>query len=82
MKKIRLQFFAFFRERMGVDQMEVPIEDGDTIEDLYFWLRKNYPETAFPLPSLRFAVNGEYVGKTAFINDNDEVVLVPPVAGG
>lgn len=82
MKKVRLLLYAFLRETVCQDSLEVPIQEGDTVEDLYFWLRAHYPLAALPLNCLRFAVNGEYVKRDAPLRDQDEVVLVPPVAGG
>lgn len=82
MKKVKVLLFSFFRETVGSDEIEIPIEEKDTVEDLYFWLVKQYPKTVFPLQNLRFAVNGEYVEKEKPVNENDEVVLVPPVSGG
>ena len=82
MNRVRLLLYAFLREKVGMDELEVPLEKGDTLEDLYFWLCVRYPQAAIPLPCLRFAVNGQYVSKNVLLHDGDEVVLVPPVAGG
>ena len=81
-KTATLQLFSFFREKVGADQLAVPIEPQETIEDLYFWLMKQYPQAQFPLKNLRFAVNGEYVSKEHLVLAGDEVALIPPVAGG
>ncbi len=81
-KTVTLQLFAFFREKVGTDQLAVPLESKETVEDLYFWLMKQYPQSRFPLKNLRFAVNGEYVSKEHVVFAGDEVALIPPVAGG
>lgn len=82
MKKVNLMLFSYYREKIGTDQIQVPIEEKDTVEDLYFWLLKKYPGAIYPMKSLRFAVNGEYVDKGKSLEDSDEVVFIPPVAGG
>jgi len=82
MKEIKLLLFSFYREKIGKDEISIPIEPHDTVEDLYFWLVKQYPKAIYPMEGLRFAVNGEYVDKNKKLNENDEVALVPPVAGG
>lgn len=82
MKTARLLLYAYFREKIGRDELRVPLEGGDTVEDMYFWVCRHYPQAAFPMACLRFAVNGEYANRAQTLAENDEVVLIPPVAGG
>lgn len=80
MNRLRLRYFAVFREERGLSE-EVIETAVKTAGELYNELRQKH---GFRLdPSLvRVALNGHYVGMDASLGDDDEVVLIPPVAGG
>ena len=79
--KVSVRFFAFYRERAGTSQTEVELPDGATPEELLIRLRSIYP--SLPLSdSVLIAVNSEYAGLEAPLQDGDEVAFIPPVSGG
>jgi len=55
--------------------------DVKTISELKQSLFKSYPALE-KLKSLSFAVNEEYKEDSFVLTENDEVVIIPPVAGG
>jgi molybdopterin converting factor subunit 1 len=77
---IRVRYYALLREQAG--RSNERIETGAvTAGELYGELSKRY---AFRLPKeqLRVAVNGEFAEWGRALADEDEVVFIPPVAGG
>jgi molybdopterin-guanine dinucleotide biosynthesis protein A len=79
-KSVRLLYFAKLREARGLD--------GETVETLACTVAGLYEELRFrhrlPLESamLRAAINGEFADWHASVSEGDEIVFIPPVAGG
>lgn len=59
-------------------EIDLPVQ---TIEDLKTKLFNSYPELE-KLRSISFAVNEEYRDDNYTLSENDEIVIIPPVAGG
>lgn len=78
--RVKVCYFAVLREQRGLSREEVEA-NAATPGALYSELRTRH---AFSLePGLvRAAVNGEFVEMDARLEDGDEVVFIPPVAGG
>lgn len=74
---IRVRMFASLRERLRIDQIELPIEGLHTIADVWWAL------TGEPLPEqVLAAVNREYARPETPVREGDEVAFFPPVTGG
>lgn len=80
--KIRIKFFAILRERTGRSEATTEIAAGSTVADLWLQLQGEYPKLDVPGIRLLYAVNQNYVSADHKLNDNDEVVFLPPVSGG
>jgi molybdopterin converting factor subunit 1 len=80
--KVRIKFFAVLRERAGAAEIAKEIAEGSTVADLWRALQREYPKLDVPGIRLLYAVNQNYVDRDHRLNDNDEVVFVPPVSGG
>lgn len=81
--KVLVRFFALYRERAGISQIEVDLPEGTTSGDLLLRLQDAY--SSLPLgnsDSVLIAVNSEYVSPETPIHDGDEVAFIPPVSGG
>jgi molybdopterin converting factor small subunit len=80
MKNIHLQYFAILRERRGQNK-ESRETTADTAGDLYEELKTEFK---FPLgrEQTRVAINGEFSEMDSLLNNGDEVIYIPPVAGG
>lgn len=83
---MRVLYFAWVRERVGVGEEEVtPPADIATVADLAAWLagRSEGHATAFAEPArLRAAVDQAFVPLDAPIAGAREVAIFPPVTGG
>lgn len=83
---MKLLYFAWVRERIGVTEEEVTLpDDVATVGDLVTWLRGRGPEYEHALsePSaIRVAVDHVHAQRTARVTGASEVALFPPMTGG
>jgi molybdopterin converting factor subunit 1 len=79
---VRLLYFASFREHLGSDGETRQVPDGTSAVELWRTLAREVPHFAvFPsMPPV--AVNGDYATGATVLREGDEVVFLPPVAGG
>ncbi len=80
---VTVRLFAVFRERAGVDSVEVELGDGATVADALAVLaeRPGLDELLERMP-VRMAVNRDYAEPETRLAAGDEIALVPPVSGG
>ncbi len=83
---IDLVYFAWVRERIGVDGEALPLPSGvATVADLLDWLATRSPAHAAALidrAAIRVAVDQAFAGVDAAVADGAEVAIFPPVTGG
>lgn len=80
--KVRVLFFAILREKLRKDEGEFEISEGETVLDLACRILSPVFDQAVFFRSLLYAVNNEYVSRDYRLKAGDELVLIPPVAGG
>ncbi|CAN5693784.1 MoaD/ThiS family protein [soil metagenome] len=80
--KVTLQVFAIARQKLGRPAIEIDLTDPATVADLKRSLAEQYPSLAPLLPSLRIAVDSEYVQDDQLIPPGAELAAIPPVSGG
>jgi len=80
--KVKVKFFAVLRERVGASEITKEIGEGSTVGELWEVLKRDYPKLAPINTTLLYAVNRNYVSTSRVLQDEDEVVFVPPVSGG
>ncbi|MBF8249181.1 MAG: molybdopterin converting factor [Bacteroidetes bacterium] len=80
--KVRVKFFSIAKDLAGVDETVVEIPSGSSAETVLDQLITKNPRFVDWKPSLRLAVNQEYVGNGHLLRENDEVAVIPPVSGG
>lgn len=80
--KIRILFFAAYRELLGRGDLTLEIAPGSTVTDLLqeLWARGGAYERMPAAPVV--AVNRDFASIDAPLQDGDEVAFIPPVAGG
>lgn len=83
---MKLLYFAWLRERIGIAQEEIALPDGvETLEALVAHLisRGEGYASAFCEPALvKAAINQDFAKITDTVTDADEVAFFPPVTGG
>ena len=80
--QVKLLFFATLKDIVGARHVQFDLPAGATINDLLSRLEASYPRFKDYRPVLLTAINEDYVGKDARINEGDEVAIFPPVSGG
>lgn len=78
MPTVEVRYFALFRERAGTDRERIET-DAKTAGQLYAELQ---PRLGLTPDLVRPAVNGEFVALDHPLKPGDEIVFIPPVAGG
>ncbi|MEA2237689.1 MAG: MoaE-MoaD fusion protein [Thermoanaerobaculia bacterium] len=82
MLRVRLLFFAVLREIAGKDEEVVEIADGTTAGDVWQRLRREHTALRDYSQPPMIAVNESYARAEEILRDGDELVFIPPVAGG
>ena len=80
--KIRLRYFASFREIVGQSEEMLTVEDGASVADVRALLLVRYPRLHSVMERSACAVNHGYVHVDETLHEGDEVVFIPPVGGG
>jgi molybdopterin converting factor subunit 1 len=80
MTRVRLRYYAVLRERAG-RQAETVETAATTPADLYRELAARYG-FALGQSQLQVAVNGAFADWRQALREGDEIVFIPPVAGG
>jgi molybdopterin synthase sulfur carrier subunit len=94
--KIKLHTILTFKEILGARETEISLPEETTIQGLLSRMKELWSErlpfylfqqgTDRLLPHITLMVNGRSIqflnGMETILQDGDEVLLVPPVAGG
>lgn len=80
--EIEMFCFGITRDILGSGNYKMEVsEPSISVKDLRESLSAKFPEMK-KLNSMLIAVNDEYAADDHMISENDEVALIPPVAGG
>ncbi len=79
---IRVLLFGAAADRVGARRIELPMDGGTTLGELWPLLAERHPELVPMRDTLAFAVNGEYARMDEDVSPGDEVAVLPPVSGG
>lgn len=79
---ITVRLFAILRQQAGWRERSLELPEESTIEDAWQALVTIAPPLAASRAVVRFARNHEYSSADTRLEDGDELVLIPPVAGG
>jgi molybdopterin synthase sulfur carrier subunit len=83
---VKLRYFAWVRERIGLAEEDVdPPADVATVDDLLAWLKGRGPEYEHALAEpkvIRVAVDQVHVQRDTPLGAAREVALFPPMTGG
>ena len=78
--KLKLVSYGIAKDILSAREKEVDY-NVSSIKELKVQLYSDYPDLE-RLRSIAFAVKEEYQDDEYQLNENDEVVIIPPVAGG
>ena len=78
--KVKVKYFALFREQAGVESEPVDWRGGTAAE--LFQLMTGSHAALMPQAAALVAVNDEMSGWETPLSEGDEILFFPPVAGG
>jgi molybdopterin converting factor small subunit len=78
----RVLFFSVLRDITGTDEKSWVLPADATVADLLAECFATWPALKVWEPSLLIALDHEYVKRSAFLRDQAEVAIMPPVQGG
>ena len=79
--RIRLRLFASYAEAIGHTEITLDLPEGSSAGDALAAIRSRPGAERLP-PKPLIAVNQRYAQPDTKLANNDEVALIPPVAGG
>lgn len=80
--RIKVKFFASYREAIGRAGLDVEVKDDTNISGLLEQLKQDHPGLGALTENLIVSVNREYASYDTILKDGDDVALLPPVSGG
>jgi molybdopterin synthase catalytic subunit len=80
--KIRVLYFAVFRDKLGRDDDVVALAPGACVRDAIDALSARHDAIGKLRGKFRVAVNQDFADDDRELTDGDELALIPPVAGG
>lgn len=80
-QNVKVKYFAALREASQKAEEDVPLHSGDTGAALYLRLAEQYG-FELRLSDIRLAVDEAFVPIDQELRAGEEVVFIPPVAGG
>ncbi len=79
MNTVNIEYFAILREQAGMSGEAIDTE-AETAAGLFAELQQKH---GFADPkNFKLAINDEFVEWDTAISDGDQIVFIPPVAGG
>lgn len=85
-RSLNIIYFAWVRERLGVDQEQIALEDDiETVGDVLTMLSDRgaaYADLFADIGKLRFALDQDYGVPATPIGSAGELAIFPPVTGG
>jgi molybdopterin converting factor subunit 1 len=82
MLSIPVTFFGPSKDLAGQDRAAIELADDAAVVQLRSVLGKRFPKLAERLPTMRLAVNEEFVPDDRRLHAGDTAALIPPVSGG
>jgi MoaE-MoaD fusion protein len=80
--QVNVLYFAVFRERLGIDGEPLALDAGATVATAVTALEQRHAIVKTLRGRYRIAVNQAMADAEHVLADGDELVLIPPVAGG
>lgn len=79
---IKIKLFAAYQEAYQTEELTLTFPKNITVKNILDHLLTEKPELEKWRNLTRFGVNFTFVEPNTFVNNGDEIVLIPPVSGG
>jgi len=80
--QVSVLYFAVFRDRLGIDSESLELAAGARLADAIATLETRHDVVRGLRGRYRVAINQDMVDGDPALTEGDEIVLIPPVAGG
>lgn len=80
--KVRIRYFALYRDLTGVDEEELNVADNSSLGVLVNEVKDLHPIFRSQPGEFLLAVNAEYSPSNRVLSEGDEVAIFPNVSGG
>jgi len=80
--QVKVKLFAVYQEVFGTPELELTLLPRTTVGQVLAALIEQQPRLTKWRNVTRFGVNLQFVESDTVLQDQDEVVLIPPVSGG
>lgn len=81
-RPVKVLLFSILREKTGVSEMSVDIEQAEPVAAFLERLVSQLPPLSDFESTVRLAVNGSYAEPRDLVEPGDEVAVITPVSGG
>lgn len=78
--RLSIQYYALLKDERGLDAETVDC-DAANPRELYAWLQSQHGLT-LPNEALKVAINDHFSDWDQALSEGDNIVFIPPVAGG
>lgn len=79
---VTVKLFAAYQEAYGLSEIKLDFPAAVPVIGVLEQILQEHPELEKWRNVTRFGVNLQFVDSDTFVEDGDEVVLIPPVSGG
>ncbi len=80
--EVKVKLFAVYQEVFDASEIDLMLPASAQVSDVLASLIEQKPQLAKWREVTRFGVNLKFVEADTFLQEGDEVVLIPPVSGG
>jgi molybdopterin synthase sulfur carrier subunit len=80
--RVRIRLFASLRESMGKGALDLDVQEGATVEDVWRALAASHPHLLGRRRALSVAVDRRLVAFDLTLSPGSEIAFLPPVSGG
>jgi len=79
---ISVSFDGVLRKVANTDQIQVPFQEGNRVDDILEYIKDHYPDLPVKKETHLAIVNSRITSFNQILNNDDEVSFTPIIGGG
>lgn len=80
--KVKIKLYGRYKNKTGKEEIELEIQEGDTIGDVFDILIKKNPALKKDKNFIMVSLNNNYSTLETKIKKGDVITILPPIVGG
>lgn len=80
--QVTVRINGILASKIGVARLSITLPTPATVQDLQQQLQTQYPHLATEISGAVAVIGGVHQGATAVLQENQEIALLMPIAGG